>query len=164
MNIRRGYALALPAARKSVLKAFGKGNVRALKMAKFAVGQLLLVASCCGCLLFTGCPSSVPPGSSAKGSSGSKPATEANHGEFKEDPDDVAALKAAKATLSTDSDGHIIAVQLSSDSGSDQDLAHVKGLPYVRELGAEARGVTDAGLVKLEGHPNLRTLSLERAT
>src|SRR5436190_18818892 len=122
-------------------------------------GCLLGVAT--ALLLFAGCPSAVPPGS-GKGS-GAKDAAEKPGADLKENAEDVAALKGNGATLGMDSAGHVEKVKLNQDSGGDKDLAHLKGLPFVRDLGADVRGVTDAGLAFLENHPSLRAIKLERS-
>jgi Leucine-rich repeat (LRR) protein len=125
-----------------------------LKCVWSLVGLAVVVVS-------VGCPSTTPPGS-AEGSGSGKQVVEQKG---KDDLAAVAALEAAKATLEKDSEGRVIVVDLDSAKGSDADLAHLKGLPYVRELSAvEVRGVTDAGLASLAGHPNLRTLKLERSS
>src|SRR5205085_8804313 len=75
-----------------------------------------------------------------------------------------AALKAAKATLKTDSAGHVIEVELDRTDG-DKELAYLKALSNLRVLNCtEAHGVTNKGLALLEGHPNLRVLKLERTS
>jgi internalin A len=106
----------------------------------------------------SGCPSTVPPGTSQSGGS----AKTADDSLMHQDSVAVAAIKAAGALLTTESDGHVTGVQL-SDTGGDKDLIHLKDLPFVRTLGADVRGVTDAGLALLAGHPNLRALKLERS-
>ncbi len=112
-------------------------------------------------IFLTGCPSERPPGS-AKGSGSGEEVVE---GKLKDEAGAVAALVEAKATLEKDSEGRVIGVDLDSAKGSDADLAHLKGLPNVRMLSAvEVRGVTDAGMATLAGHPNLRTLKLERSS
>lgn len=121
----------------------------------FEILALLIVA------VLVGCPSTVPPGSAKGGSSGEEVVGE----KLKENPADVKALVEAKAVLDVDKDGNVIVVDLDSAKGSDADLAHLKGLPFVRELSAvEVRGVTDAGLASLAGHPSLKTLKLERSS
>jgi hypothetical protein len=100
-------------------------------------GCLLVVAA--AAVLLAGCPSSVPPGSGKSG--GGKETAEKAGADLKENAEDVAALKANGATLGTDSAGHVEKVQLNQDTGGDKDLAHLKGLPYVKDLGADVRGV-----------------------
>src|SRR5262249_26241477 len=109
-------------------------------------------------LLVTGCPTPNPP--AAKSDNKDKGIDEA----LVENADDIKALQAAKAELRKDAAGHVDKVELNRDSGNDADLAHLKGLPFVRELGADVRGVTDAGLKSLANHPNLRTLRLEQSS
>src|SRR4051812_36799608 len=110
-----------------------------------------------------GCtPQSPPTSSQGSGSDSSKAA--AGDG-LKDNADDVAALKAAKATLTMDSTGHVVAIDLDTATGGDADLKHLKGLPHVRTLNAtEVRRVTDAGLAFLAGHPGLRVIKLERTS
>jgi hypothetical protein len=123
----------------------------------------LLRLAALAAVVLTGCPSPVPP--SGKVEPPGKPESfSAAPTNLKQDADAVAALKAAKAFLESDSSGHVIAIDLNRDSGSDADLAHLKGLPYVAELGADVRGVTDAGLATLTGHPSLRIIRLERSS
>src|SRR5262245_26654064 len=123
---------------------------------KHALAGRLLVffATALAVTAFAGCPAATPttPGtSSAAGSS--------------DDPTAVAALKNAKATLETDSEGRVVRVDLDSGAGGDADLEQVKKLPSVRELDcSEVRGVSDAGLAKLAGHPSLRVIKLERTS
>src|SRR5436190_11674723 len=113
--------------------------------------RLMVVVAAAAVVASAGCPSSLP-----------KPAAKGGDG-GKDDPAAVAALKAAKATLETDSEGNVVGVDLDAATGGDADLAHVKGLPSVKTLDAtEVRGVTDAGLAMLAGHPNLRAIKLER--
>src|SRR3954453_20886722 len=123
-------------------------------------GGYSLVASA-ALLLLAGCPTATPPGAAKP--SGSKESPEKQTPDLKENADDVAALKANGATLTTDSAGHVEKVQLNQDKGGDQDLAHLKGVPFVRDLGADVRGVSDEGLAKLAGHPSLRAIKLERS-
>src|SRR5437868_5455402 len=104
--------------------------------------------------LVAGCPSTTP-----------KPAGKSSATGGSDDPAAVAALKTAKATLETDSEGRVVKVDLDSALGSDADLERLKGLPSVRELDcSEVRGVTDSGLAKLAGHPSLRVIKLERTS
>ena len=105
-------------------------------------------------LLAAGCPSAAPPAAN-------KSAKEDDA--LADNPDDVKALEAAKAILSKDGEGRVVGVELNRDKGNDADLAHVKGLPHVRELSADVRNVTDAGLAHLVGHPNLRIVRLEQS-
>src|SRR5262245_8743533 len=111
-----------------------------------------------GFMVLAGCPSSTRPTVPQTDSNGAK-------GEnLKENAEAVAELKKRGATLATDTDGHVVGVELDRDSGKDADLAYLKELPYVRTLGAtEVHGVTDAGLAMLAGHPNLRAIKLERS-
>jgi Leucine-rich repeat (LRR) protein len=118
----------------------------------------ILAASCWG-LGLVGCPSPLPRAQQAP-----KAGDSADKSELKEDPEAIAALVAAGANLRKDSEGHVVAVELDRDHGSDAELKFLSGLPYVRELGADVRGVTDAGLAVLAGHPNLRVLRLERSS
>jgi Leucine-rich repeat (LRR) protein len=105
-----------------------------------------------------GCPSSAPP--AAPQSVGSTKTVDESS--LKQDPDAVAALKAAGAALTMNSNEQVIGVQL-SESGGDKELERIQGLPFVRDLEADVRGVTDAGLALLAGHPNLRAIKLERS-
>ena len=112
---------------------------------------LLLVGTAVAVVLLSGCPSATPnpTGKSGAAVGGS------------EDPAAVAALKNAKATLETDSEGRVVKVDLDSAVGSDADLEQIRKLPAVRELDcSEVRGVTDKGLAALKLHPALRVLKL----
>src|SRR5688572_16192285 len=105
------------------------------RLSMLAVAMLLLSAA--------GCPSPLPP--AAK-------------------PDAVQALEAAGAVLKKNSAGAVTDIELDSAQGSDEQLKHLKDLPSVQMLSAvEARGVTDAGLALLAGHPSLREIKLERS-
>jgi len=118
-------------------------------------GRLLVVlGAVVAMVLIAGCPSATPkaPGKSGAAASGDDPAA-------------VAALKADKATLETDAEGHVVKVDLDSAAGGDADLERLTGLPWVRELDcSEVRGVTDKGLAALKGHPALRVLKLSRTS
>jgi len=107
-------------------------------------------------LLTGGCPSATPP------STATKSPKQSSAGDS-DDPAAVAALKEHKATLKLDSEGNVVAVDLDSAAGGDADLAQIKRLPRVRTVDCtEVRGVTDAGMANLEGHPNWRGWKLER--
>src|SRR5437870_13006829 len=96
-----------------------------LRLVLFVATAVVLVSA-------PGCPSSTPPARS-KGSGSGSPSETA--GGLKDNVDDVAALKAAKAALKTDSSGHVIEVELDR-TGGDKDLAHLKGLTNARILSA----------------------------
>src|SRR5687768_13952689 len=108
-------------------------------MGRDCVLRLRIVAALAAALLLAGCPSSAPTNPSARPSS---------------DGDAAKALEAAGALLTKDASGQVTAVELNRDNGKNDDLKHVMGLPSVRILTAECRGVTDEGLKLLEGHPN----------
>ncbi len=115
-------------------------------------GALFGAVSLAAVVLLAGCPSSMPRTPAKTDAAGDK-----------DDAAAVAALKEHKATLETDSEGRVVKVDLDSAAGGNADLELLKGLPSVRDLDCtEARGVTDAGLAKLAGHPSLRSIKLER--
>jgi Leucine-rich repeat (LRR) protein len=108
-------------------------------------------------VLTAGCPSATPPATTAK-------SPKQSAGDDSDDPAAVAALKEHKAGLTLDKEGHVVAVDLDNAAGGDADLAQIKRLPRVRTIDCtEVRGVTDAGMAMLEGHPSLRGLKLERS-
>src|SRR5438132_1443608 len=99
--------------------------LRTSPMSHLVLRRLLSLLLGVVALIVVGCPSSTPP----RAAPGSGTSAEATAGELKEKVEDIASLKAAKAFLETDSAGHVVAVELNRDSGSDADLAHLKGLP-----------------------------------
>lgn len=126
---------------------------------RYAVVQLALCIAAANLQWSSGCSTSAPPSSSKGSGSGDRAESAA---ELKDNADDIAALKAVKATLKMDSAGHVTEVELDR-TNADKELAHLKGLPNVRVLNCtEALGVTDKGLALLEGLPSLRVLKLER--
>ena len=56
---------------------------------------------------------------------------------------DVKALEEANAILTKDAGGNVIAVELDHESGNDEQVVLLKGLPNVVTLDAGSRGVTD---------------------
>src|SRR5688500_9650803 len=122
--------------------------------------KLRLTLAVIGCLaIAAGCPSSAPVSPKPE----TPEVTEVTGGKPSEAPaelpaeqaDAAKALEANGAILTKDAEGRVTAVELSRDKGNDDDLKHVAGLPRVRSLSAECRGVTDAGLAHLKGHPTL---------
>src|SRR6476620_5317186 len=110
-------------------------------MWRFEMKALITFAMLVAIVVFmAGCSTATPPGSGK--ASGGKETVEKPGADLKENAEDAAALKANGATLTTDSAGHVEKVQLNQDTGGDKDLAHLKGLPLVRDLGADVRGVT----------------------
>lgn len=108
--------------------------------------------------LFAGCPAKQEQGVSTDegGTSVSgQPAEEAPA----DDEAAVKALEASGATLKKNDAGRVVEVTLGQEGGN-ADLEHLKGLPSVRKLTAEVRGVNDEGLALLKGHPNLRVIEL----
>src|SRR6186713_3060489 len=110
--------------------------------------QVWLKAALAATVAFAaGCPATSTP-TSSKGS-GAKDVAEKKEEGLPDKAEDVAALKASGASVEMDPAGHVVKVQLDQDSGGDKQLAHLKGLPNVRDLGADARGVTNDGLALL---------------
>src|SRR5262245_6055663 len=142
--------------RYAVLAADSAGN-HSMKLA--CLPRLL----CCGALVAVsaGCPSSTPPapvGGAGGANSGGSASTAAAA-----QPDsaaDVKALEDAGAILGRDAAGNVIAVEVDHDTGNDEQIARLKGLPNLITLDAGASGVTDKGLASLKGHPSLRVLKL----
>jgi hypothetical protein len=91
----------------------------------FRFYYLFLLLTCVA--LCTGCPSTKPPSTSE--APGEHSADRGAKQDLKQDADAVAALKAAGATLTANSDGHITAVELNRDTGGDAELAFLKGMP-----------------------------------
>ena len=85
-----------------------------------------------------------------------KPSTPPNA----DDKTAVAALKKLGAEIEQDDQGRAVELNLRRTKGTDAGLAHLKGLPNLRELNLESTQVSDAGLVHLKGLTGLKTLRL----
>src|SRR5688572_20431848 len=103
-----------------------------IAMTRSIVSRLANLSFTACLLVAAGCPSTVPPAGPKAGGSGQS--AKADSKGLNESAADVEALKAAKASLTTDSAGNVVTVELDSASGNDEQLGHLKGLPNLRTL------------------------------
>ena len=77
-----------------------------------------------------------------------------------DNPADIAALKAAGATLRS-AGGSVVLVDLSDQNGTDEILLHLKGLPALKTLILAGHSYSPEGLARLGEVPQLKRLELE---